>query len=259
MARRTCPSRRSGRRAGLNLVLGLSLIFVVVALAGCTVNIGDTVRGSGTVTSEDRTVSGVSGVALTTIGELTVEVGDQESLRIEAEDNLLQYIQTSVSGGVLNIETEPGVNISASKPVRYYLAVRDLDSIRTSSSGNVSSGALETGDLSVEITSSGEVDLAALAASSLEVKLSSSGNLTIEGGQVTTQDVRLSSSGDYEAGNMRSSSASVNLSSSGSATIWVTDSLDANLSSSGNLQYYGGPSADVNASSSGEAKSLGSK
>ncbi len=248
-------------RRGRSVLLLLAFIFILCAasLGACTVTVGDTVRGSGNVTSEDRPVSGITGVALTTIGDLTIEIGDGESLRIEAEDNLLQYFQTTVSGGVLTIETEPGVSINARKPVRYYLTVRTLESIRTSSSGNVSTPALETGNLTIEITSSGEVELAALEAASLGVRLSSSGNLRIDGGQVTVQEVKLSSSGDYEAGDLRSSSATVDLSSSGSATIWVTDSLEGNLSSSGNLEYYGSPSVDLNETSSGESKNLGSK
>jgi hypothetical protein len=262
-----CPHEKSGSHLAARpslcapplLVLVIVLILSASALGACTVTIGDTVRGSGNVLSEDRPVGGITGVALTTVGDLTIEMGDQESLRIEAEDNLLQYFQTTVSGGVLTIETEPGVSISSRKPVRYYLTVKTLESIRTSSSGNVSATALDTGNLTIEITSSGEVELASVEAASLEVRLSSSGNLSIGGGQIAAQQVKLSSSGDYEAGGLRSSSATVDLSSSGSATIWVTDGLEANLSSSGNLKYYGSPSVDVNASSSGEAKNLGDK
>jgi hypothetical protein len=54
------------------------------------------VRGSGNVVEETREVSGVSGVELATLGTLHVEIGESESLRIEAEDNLLEYIETDV-------------------------------------------------------------------------------------------------------------------------------------------------------------------
>ncbi len=230
------------------LTLTLLLLLCGATLSACVVTVGDTVRGSGNVISEDRPVSGITGVALTTVGELTIEMGDQESLRIEAEDNLLQYFQTTVSGGVLTIETEPGVNLRPKEAIHYYLTVETLESIRTSSSGNVSAPTLDTGQLTIEIASSGERRIGvALEADSLEVRLSSSGRLGIGGGQVAAQDVKLSSSGDYEAGDLRSASATVDLSSSGRATIWVTDRLDANLSSSGNLKYYGSPSVDVNA------------
>ncbi len=244
------------------LLLILLLILCAAAVTACVIDVGgngENVRGSGNVTNEDRPVSGISGVALRTLGDLTIEVGDQESLRIEAEDNLLQYLETTVSGGVLSIQEAEDVDLRPKKAIRYYLTVKSLESIEVTSSGNVTASALTAGDLTVDVTSSGDVELASLEADSLEVRLSSSGGVTIGGGQVTSQEARLSSSGDYEAGDLRSSSATVGLSSSGSAIIWVTDRLEADLSSSGDLEYYGSPQADVNESSSGDAKSLGDK
>jgi predicted small secreted protein len=244
------------------LLLIFLLILCAVALTACVIDVGGTgedVRGSGNVTTEDRPVSGVTGVALRTLGDLTIEVGDQESLRIEAEDNLLQYLETTVSGGVLNIQEAEDVDLRPKKAVRYYLTVKSLESIEVTSSGNVTAPVLTAGGLTVDVTSSGDVEVASLEADSLEVRLSSSGGVTIGGGQVTSQEARLSSSGDYDAGDLRSSSATVGLSSSGSAIIWVTDRLEADLSSSGHLEYYGSPQADVNESSSGDARSLGEK
>jgi hypothetical protein len=211
------------------------------------------------VTSEERSVSGVTGVSLATQGDLTIEVGSQEALRVEAEDNLLQYLKTTVRGGVLVIEEEPDIDLQPKKSIRYHLTVKSLESVDVSSSGNITAPALKAGHLAVGVSSSGDVELTALETDSLEVKLSSSGELKIGGGQVASQDVKLSSSGDYEAGDMSSVSASVDLTSSGNATIWVTDQLEARLSSSGNLKYYGSPQLSVNASSSGEAKGLGGK
>ena len=51
-------------------------------------------------------MSGVTGVNLATIGHLTIELGDTESLRIEAEDNLMEYIETDVRSGKLRIRTQ---------------------------------------------------------------------------------------------------------------------------------------------------------
>jgi predicted small secreted protein len=244
------------------LLLILLLTLCAAAVTACVIDVGGTgedVRGSGNVTSEDRPVSGVNGVALRTLGDLTIEVGGQESLRIEAEDNLLQYLETTVSGGVLNIQQAEDIDLRPREAIHYYLTVKSLESIEVASSGNVAAPALTAGGLTVDVTSSGDVELASLEADSLTVRLSSSGGVTIGGGQVTSQEARLSSSGDYKAGDLRSSSATVGLSSSGSAIIWVTDRLTADLSSSGDLEYYGSPQADVNESSSGDARSLGEK
>jgi hypothetical protein len=227
----------------------------IVLLGAC----GDEVVGSGNVTSEDRPVSGVTAVSLETLGDLAIEVGNQDALRVEAEDNLIDYLKTTVNDGVLEIKKVPGTNISPTRPVRYYLTVTALQSIRTTSSGNASALGLNASHFSVQVGSSGNVDLAALSADSFEATVSSIGKLRIGGGQVVSQSVKLTSSGVYTAGDLRSASATIDISASGSATIWVADHLTANLTSSGSLNYYGSPSVSVNRSSSGDAVSLGDR
>jgi hypothetical protein len=44
--------------------------------------------------------SDIAGVSLATVGELFIEVENTESLRIEAEDNLIPLIRTDVRNGV---------------------------------------------------------------------------------------------------------------------------------------------------------------
>jgi len=239
---------------------------------------GGTVRGSGTVVEETRAVSGFTGVELATIGTLHIQTGNSESLRIEAEDNLMQYLLTEVRGGRLSIANRgEGVNLQSTRPIHYYLTVTALDTIVISSSGDVeapdlqagrfsatihSSGNLEMGDLqagtlTVNITSSGNVTMGTLNADTLEVDISSSGNLKIAGGEVGRQTITISSSGEYTAQDLQSTEADVRLSSSGSATIRVRDRLRANLSSSGEVRYAGSPTVDVTATSSGNVVPIG--
>jgi hypothetical protein len=255
-------------------ILLATIILATLVLSACGIGDGKTVRGSGNVVEETRAVSGVSGVELATIGTLTIAVGDTESLRIEAEDNLMEYLETEVR---LSIETQDNIRLDAKRPVNYYLTVTGLDTIEISSSGDIqapdleaerfsinisSSGDLEMGDLeadslTVRISSSGDVTMGVLDANTLEVDISSSGNLTIASGQVKTQNITISSSGNYTAQDLESDEAVVRFSSSGSATIWVQDYLKANLSSSGDLRYRGNPTVDATTTSSGDVIQIG--
>jgi hypothetical protein len=247
-------------RSGLALGLLLALFFSSVALGACSGGtLQTTVRGSGTLATEDRPVTGITAVALGTLGELTIELGGQESLRVEGDDNLLPYLKTTVSSGVLTIEQDPGIELAPKEPIHYYLTVKSLESIELSSVGSITTPALTATQFVVELSSTGDIRLAGLQAESLEVRLSSTGDIAIDTGQVGSQSISLSSSGDYDAGDVRSASATVDLSSSGSAIIWVTDQLEADLSSSGNLRYYGSPAVNADTSSSGDAEALGAK
>jgi hypothetical protein len=261
-----------GRRAFAVLVGIVSILLLACQLVPRPgAGLGNIVRGSGHVVEEERTVGDLRGVELATIGTLHIEVGERESLHIQAEDNLLPYIQTIMRGETLVIDVQQGTSLRTTRPVDYTLTVVDLDSIALSSSGNAeapdlesklftvqvsSSGSLQMGDLTcdtfrVTVSSSGDVSVGQVNGQRLEAELSSSGDLTVAGGTVEQQEIRISSSGHYTARNLQSQEADVRLSSSGSATIWVAERLTANLSSSGSLRYAGNPRSEVTTSSSG--------
>jgi Putative auto-transporter adhesin, head GIN domain len=237
-----------------------SAILLLLLLSACSeISSAEFVRGSGKVTSEDRPAQNVHGVALTTMGELAITQGDQESLRVEAEDNLLSYIETPVQGGTLTIRTRPNTSVQPTRPVHYYLTVKGLESLTTSSNGNINGSVLQTDHLMARISSNGNIHLDGLNANNLQVQISSNGNVEIGQGDVEQQTVTLTSSGQYKGGGLRSKEADARLSSSGNATIWVTDRLKASLSSSGNLRYYGSPDLNASTPSSGRLISLGDK
>jgi carbon monoxide dehydrogenase subunit G len=287
----------------------LALVLVVFALStlACfcgglnvkTVRFGwpGAVRGSGRVAEEGRQVSGITGVELATFGDLSIEVGEREELRIEAEDNLIPYFETEMRNGTLVIKQRPNVRIVSRQPVNFYLTVKELKSIEITGSGNVSAPDLDaegfratiggSGDLrmedleagpvtvringsggmrmkdvdaetlSVRITGSGDMDMGDLNADTLEVRLTGSGHLDIAGGQVDRQEITINGSGDYSAGNLSSSAADVQLTGSGSATIQVEERLNAALTGSGDVRYTGSPTVEESATGSGDAVHVG--
>jgi hypothetical protein len=235
------------------------LVLLSLLLSGCTQVVQQEVKGSGKVASEDRSVSGFSGVDLATLGDLTITLGDQEALKVEAEDNLLPYIETVIKNGTLTIQTKEAFNINPTLPIKYALTVKSLDSLATSSLGSIIAPALQAKSFTARVSSAGNINLAGLTADSLDASLSSLGGLTIESGLVGKQKISLSSSGNYTAGEVKSQTAQVELSSLGSATLWVTDTLTGQISSSGNINYYGSPQVDIQTSSMGKAVAKGNK
>ena len=215
---------------------------------------GRTVRGSGTLATEERRVSGLSAVDLGSLGHLVIELGDQEMLRIEAEENLLEYIETDVRGNTLEISTRRGINLNPREPINFYLTIQSLDSISVSGLGDVEAPGLEADEFSVEISGSGDVSLDSLVASRLRVDISGLGNLDIEAGQVDDQDIEISGDGDYNARDLESNTAEVDISGLGSAILRVSDHLEANISGGGSVRYYGDPSVDKNVSGLGRVE-----
>lgn len=233
----------------------------LIALSGCSGIVAgrQAVRGSGKVVSETRPVSGITAVGHSTIGDLTITLGDQETLTVEAEDNLLPYLETPVTNGTLTIRSKTEVSLLPTRPIRYHLTVKSLQSLANSSSGNIAAPKLTGENLTIDLSSSGKITLDGVQVDALTVQSSSSGDITIKGGQAGRQVISLSSSGKYQAPDVKCQSAQVTISSSGDTTIWVTSQVNVSSSSSGNLNIYGSPQITQQLSSSGKVVSKGNK
>ena len=260
------------------LLISLTALLLIFSSLACSITIprvvvsSREVQGSGEIVQEQRSIQGVTAVRVANQGDLYIELGDDEKLVVEAEDNLIDLLESDVRRGELILKTKEGVDIRKTKPIRYFLTVKALDEISVSSSGdieapefstdtftiNVSSSGdvnvdgLNVDELTVRISSSGDVVVDVLDADQLNVDISSSGSLKILEGKVMDQEISLSSSGEYIARYVESNQADVLISSSGDATIQVSDQLNVKISSSGDVYYYGEPSTKIKLTSSGD-------
>jgi hypothetical protein len=215
------------------------------------------VRGSGDVVEEERPVTGFSEVVLAGIGDLSIEIGETESLRIQAENSLMAYIQTEVHDGTLTIRTRD--NLRPKRPIRFYLTVKELDKLMLSGLGDIRASDLEASHFAVRISGVGDIDIGELDAKRLDVIISGSGDLEIGGGQIAEQAIIISGTGDYRAGDVRSDVVEITTSGVGDATLWATECLDVQTSGSGSVSYYGSPRVDFSRSGTGSLESLGDR
>lgn len=236
-------------------------LFTLVALMGlmtaCVFPIQNTrIQGSGNLVSEVREVSGFNAIILSGMGDLEIKIGDTESLTIEADDNVIDHIESYVSGSTLHIGFERFFNIIPSGGITYTLTVKDLNGIEVSGYGDVYLASLHTDNLVVEVSGGGRVTVNDLTANSLAVNLSGAGDFELSG-IVDHQKVNLSGAGSYNAGDLQSTDAEIDISGAGSAQLWVSDALDVNLSGVGSLQYYGEADVTQNISGIGKVIALG--
>lgn len=213
----------------------------------------ETVRGSGRMMTEERVVEGVLRVEMASIGDLAIEIGGEERLTIEAEENLLPYIESNVSGNKLTLETRRGISIDPNEPVRYKLTVAALEEITVSGLGDVQAPHLEAGRFRVRIPGSGNVTIASLSADELDMQINGLGDVTIEAGQVDEQALDINGSGNYNARELECARADVSISGAGSATLWVREMLRVRISGAGNVRYFGDPSVSQEISGVGSA------
>ena len=188
-----------------------------------------------------------------------------QDVEIYAPDNLVDYIDVRVEGGVLKVGFKSprnnfSINGKHKKEVR--VSAPAVNSLKASSSGDIiiKNGLKTSGKVTVKASSSGDVtgstiscdDFAATANSSGDVILekvsctnfsadaSSSGDVILAG-ICENASYRASSSGDVKAKGMKAVNVTASASSSGDVECYVTGSLTAKASSSGEVAYKGNP------------------
>lgn len=243
----------------MKLLRPLSLAAV---LAGCLVFVaGGQARtvGSGRAASETRAVSGFHGVELAVTGTLDIVTGDREELVVEADDNLLPLIETTVRGdGTLLITSKSGEGIEVKSPLHFKLSAKALDKITLTSSGNVHAhGKLAADRMNVSLPGSGNIAIDRLEAGALEVSLAGSGTIRVAAGGAASQQVKVNGSGDYEAGQFRTDVAKVSVNGSGACRVWAEKTLDVSSNGSGDVTYHGGAQVRQRVTGSGTVRALG--
>jgi hypothetical protein len=230
-----------------------AILLLAVIVAGCA---QVTINGSGNVVTEPRDVSGFDALALGGQGVLTITVGDEETLTVTADDNLLEHIEARVEDGRLTIGPERGSRLRPSAPIRYDLTIVGLRAIAVAGAAEVRAGTLPGDEFDIAVSGSGDVGVDRIAARLLTVAISGSGEVAV-GGRAEALSVAISGSGEYRGSDLESVRASCAVSGSGDATVWVEDELDVGVSGSGSVSYYGEPSVREDVSGSGRVVGLG--
>jgi hypothetical protein len=225
--------------------LALPAVGLLVLTASCGF-----FRDAGAQTTQQRTIDGVTAVRLLTSGDLSITVGETDSLTVTAGSNQLTGLTSQVIDGTLILDNK-AATITDSH-ISYALTVLPLASLELSGSGNANGVGVLTGDAQVSATGSGEVSLSGLNLSSIVVDLAGSGNVQLAG-TATSQHVTVSGSGEYAAAGLATQQAQVQVTGSGNAQVNVTGTLTATASGSGNITYTGNPAqVDRNSSGSGD-------
>lgn len=210
------------------------------------------VSGNGSIKKEKRDASAAVD-EISTSGKYKVYVtqGATPSVELEADENLLPYIETEIRGDELRIHSRQGVSIRPSKDIVVRVTVTRLKELSGSgTSGFYSQGTIKGDKLEVSLSGNGVAELD-LQYNKLEVAISGNGKVTL-GGRADEAEIAISGSGDVNAPDMKANDVEVNISGSGSAFVNAAKKLDVAVSGSGNVKYKG--AARVNQSVSGRGK-----
>jgi hypothetical protein len=208
-----------------------------------------TVHGNGNVVTMERKVEDFTGIKVSSGVDVYLKQGNNMSISVEADENLHEYIITEVRNGVLNVYTD--ANIREAKRERVYVTMKEINSVRTTSAGDiVGETPVKSDRLELSASSAGDIKLE-VTSKEIKINISSSGDMTLTG-ETDILEADLSSAGDLNAYELTVREADISVSSAGDADINVTEKLTARASSAGDINYRGNPKyIDAHSSSAG--------
>lgn len=197
------------------------------------------------VEMQDRKLSGFHAIASSGSFDVVLKQGNSESVKVEADAEVINEIVTEVRNGVLMIHSKNNHswgsnNFWNNRKTTIYVIAKDLNSIGLSGSGDLKiEDQFSTNSLELRLSGSGDFQ-GKINAKTLEAAISGSGDFNIAG-RADESTVRISGSGDFDARNLITKSTSISISGSGDAEIYANERIEASVSGSGDVHYGGHP------------------
>ncbi|HEV8082103.1 MAG TPA: DUF2807 domain-containing protein [Chitinophagaceae bacterium] len=111
----------------------------------------ETIKGNGQMKKETREVGSYTSLASQGSMDVTIAYGNSNSVIVEADENLLPYIETSVENDKLTIKSKKGVNLKTNSKMVVHVSMTKINSLQQSGSGNINGSGAFTSDGKTDI------------------------------------------------------------------------------------------------------------
>lgn len=232
-------------------------LVLLTGLASCSKD-HQWIRGEGSNVTNTRVVTDFNEISLSIDANVELIQDSTWQVELNGQQNVLDVIQTRVSGNRLCIDLKRGTHLRRHNTVTVKVHMPALKGVDISGSGNVSCNNNFTMDnLNANVSGSGDIYLKGSVSGHFSANVSGSGNIDLSG-ESTCNSARyvISGSGDINAEWLKVVNTDASISGSGKMTIYTTGRLDADISGSGGIRYRGYPSMNVRISGSGKVTAI---
>ncbi|WP_340074930.1 head GIN domain-containing protein [Leptobacterium sp. I13] len=219
----------------------ITTLLLSLFLTSCQwdVMIGEGKKGNGNVVTESRNTNESFTVIKASEGlDVYVTQDDKTDIRVEADENIIEFIRTDIKNGVLRIHTEERIGRAKSKKV--YVSLPEITALYSNSGADLYSiGLIKVDELRLDSSSGADIEVEVDVD---ELRLDSSSGADIEvSGKADFLFADASSGSDIKATNLTARKCIADVSSGADISVNVTDELTADASSGGDVHYSGNP------------------
>lgn len=209
----------------------LTAIIAVFSLLFASSCRKDSIRGGGSITSEQRNISGFTGVEGNADIKVHIMRGSTSNVEVRGYSNLVAITETDIVNGKLVVKYQHEYYNVKNSNIEVYITMPSLDYVATNGSGDVWIDGFNNNSLSAYINGSSNMNISNCVYDHIFLDINGSGNIVAAGLLSNRCEATIHGSGDIE--------------------ISCSQNLKARIYGSGDIRYWGTPSLDVAISGSG--------
>jgi hypothetical protein len=208
------------------------LAVIMLTLVGCRDWSG--IRGSGDVEEETRDIEKFEVLEVSGAFDVKVTLGEEPSLKLSGDDNLLKYVKIKNRGNRLEISTRK--NINPREDMRILITNPSLNKLDVSRANTIKIRDIDAEEFEVNISGACSV---ALKGDTEKLRIDMSGASSLEAAELISKHVRVDCSG------------------ASNATVYASESIYADASGVCSIKFDGNPvKTDLDASGVSSIESL---
>ena len=218
------------------LVVSLILVGVMMLLTGCI----QSVRGSGEVVSRTFEIEDFNALDIRGGYHVVWRQSDNVAVTIEMQENLFEFLQVSVAGETLRVNSTRNFSTSRGNSPRIYVYTPYLEMVNFYGAVNASDWDIVQGE-KFQIQGAGAINvILELEVDTIDINLSGAGNLNLSG-TADSANIITAGASNVLATQLQIRDVNVELSGAGDIDVAVSDNLSVELFGAGRVRYTGNP------------------
>ncbi len=219
------------------VALLLSLTFFTCSVFSQSWGSGEV--GNGNVREESRDLAGFKGVAASHGLDVYISQGNSFSVKIKADENLLDNVMTRVENGTLVMKVETPVR--KAKTMAVYVTMPDLEMIKGSGGSDIYiEGKFRFSDLEINMSGGSDLFVKEMDAQTVNC-ITAGGSDAHLAGKADKLTAQAQGGSDLKAKDLVIRACKISAHGGSDAVLHVTDELEAEAYGASDIIYYGKP------------------
>lgn len=229
---------------------------LIISFSSCDYIGRERIRGNGEIKSEIREEKGFQSIDISGAIKVFIKQDSAYSVRVEADANILEHVETYMQKNTLIIKPESGYNFRPTRSIKVYVSGPSFRYIEVSGASSVESeNRISSADeFFINLSGASEAVLS-VKSPSVGVETTGASTATLSG---ETRELSINGSGASNAKcfDLLTENAHVDISGASNAQVFASVKLDAHASGASDVRYKGNAAVTQDVSGAGSVKKV---